>query len=249
MIYRIGILLRYFDATFIENSEFFTHHFIFHLYIYQTAKVLKYSRDGCLLSENILMVDGNSHLELDLDVDFRSMAIGTHNGDKDALFIADASEQNSRLLKFGKCNNGRRAFIEVVVDSKQNKGVDHIYGVTLDKKHNIYISNQNTDSVLRFHYKSYEPFELSKSLQLSGRLDYFPGTFVQFGLPNKHGQEDQGVRAIVNVKDKIWIVHEKLSGIAVADKDSGLVTNFFFLETPVGWVLSFLIVFLIVYHI
>ena len=202
----------------------------------KTANVLKYSRDGCLLSDNVLLMD--EAYKSVFDVEFRSMAIGNHK-DHESLFIADASDHNSRLLIFGKCiegkeNYGKRHFVEIVVDSKHNKGVDHTYGVCLDKDGNVYISNQHTDSVLRFKVGCFNPMALPRSLQLDGRLDYFDGTFVQFGLPREHGQAEQGVRAIAHVHGKIWIAHEGISGVAVTDVDSGLVTDIIPLDTPVG---------------
>ena len=48
---------------------------------------------------------------------------------------------------------------------------------------NVYISNQHTDSVLRFRVNTWEPMELPSSLMLKSRIDYWSGTFVQFGLP------------------------------------------------------------------
>ena len=202
----------------------------------KTANVLKYSRDGCLLSDNVLLMD--EAYKSVFDVEFRSMAIGKHKN-HESLFIADASDHNSRLLIFGKCieeklNFGKRHFVEIVVDSKHNKGVDHTYGVCLDKDGNVYISNQHTDSVLRFKVDCFNPMALPLSLQLDGRLDYFDGTFVQFGLPREHGQTEQGVRAIAHVHGKIWIAHEGISGVAVTDVDSGLVTDIIPLDTPVG---------------
>jgi hypothetical protein len=201
-----------------------------------TANVLKYSRDGCLLSDNVLLMD--EAYKSVFDVEFRSMAIGKHK-DHDALFIADASDHNSRLLVFGKCiednkDYGKRHFVEIVVDSKHNKGVDHTYGVCLDREGNVYISNQHTDSVLRFEVGSFKPMGPPRSLQLDSRLDYFEGTFVQFGLPREHGQAEQGVRAIAHVHNKIWIAHEEISGVAVTDVESGLVTDIIPLDTPIG---------------
>ena len=75
---------------------------------------------------------------------------------------------------------------------------------------------------------------LPRSLQLDHRLDYYDGTFVQFGLPRQHGIEEQGIRAIVYVKSIIWIAHEDLSGVAIADIESGLVTEVISLDTAVG---------------
>ena len=202
----------------------------------RTANVLKYTRDGCLVTDNVLLMD--EAYKSVFDVEFRSMAIGKHK-DHDALFIADASDHNSRLLVFGKCidekqDYGKRHFVEIVVDSKHNKGVDHTYGVCLDKEGNVYISNQHTDCVLRFNVGTFKPMEFPRSLQLDRRLDYYDGTFVQFGLPREHGAMERGVRAIAHVHNKIWIAHEEISGVAITDVESGLVTNIIPLDTPVG---------------
>ena len=197
--------------------------------------VLKYTRDGCFISDSVLVMDRDAGAN---DVEFRSMAIGKHK-DHEALFIADASNDNSRLLVFGKCiesgyNYGRRPYLETVVQSIQNIGVDHTYGVCLDKEGNVYISNQHTDCVLRFQVGNFRAMALPRSLQLDQRLDYYDGTFVQFGLPRLHDRGEQGIRAIASVKTKIWIAHEDLSGVAVTDIDSGLVTDIISLDTPVG---------------
>jgi hypothetical protein len=163
-------------------------------YLYVTVhdkseNVLKYSRDGCLLSTNVLIIDAK---EGHHDVELRSMAVGKHK-DNEALFIADASNHNSRILVFGNCiddqhnaNYGRRPFVTYVADSYHNAGVDHSYGVCLDGEGNIYVSNQHTDCVLRFSVGSFLPMSVPQALQLDYRLKYYDGTFVQFGLPKEH---------------------------------------------------------------
>ena len=45
---------------------------------------------------------------------------------------------------------------------------------------------------------------------------------------------ERGVRAIAHVHNKIWIAHEEISGVAITDVESGLVTNIIPLDTPVG---------------
>lgn len=202
----------------------------------RTPNILKYTRDGCFLTDKVLMT--SDVFKGDVDVELRSMAIGKHR-DHESLFIADASNYNSRLLVFGRCiedafNYGRRPYIETVVESKQNLGVDHTYGVCLDKEGNVYISNQHTDCVLRFQTGNFHPMVLPRALQLDQRLDYYKGTFVQFGLPKEHGSDEQGIRSIAHVKSKIWIAHEDLSGVAIADTESGLVTEIIPLDTAVG---------------
>lgn len=120
------------------------------------------------------------------------------------------------------------------MDGFQNRGVDHTYGVCLDKQGNVYISNQHTDSVLRFEVDTFKPMDLPRSLQLDNRIDYFEGTFVQFGMPEQHVKEEQGIRSIVHVKSKIWIAHEVISGIVIVDVSSGTVEQIIPLDAPVG---------------
>lgn len=201
----------------------------------KTTNVLKYTRDGCFLSDSVLVMGASSD---NSDIELRSMVIGKYK-DHEALFIADASNSNSRLLVFGKCleddtNYGRRPYIETLTESFDNPGVDHTYGVCLDSDGNVYISNQHTDCVLRFHVGDFHPMVLPRSLQLDGRLDYYDGTFVQFGVPKEHGRDKQGIRSIAHVKSKIWIAHEDLSGVAVADIGTGLVIDIIPLDVPVG---------------
>eukprot|EP00596_Hydrurales_sp_CCMP1899_P008805 CAMPEP_0119052534 /NCGR_PEP_ID=MMETSP1177-20130426/73798_1 /TAXON_ID=2985 /ORGANISM="Ochromonas sp, Strain CCMP1899" /LENGTH=354 /DNA_ID=CAMNT_0007032131 /DNA_START=329 /DNA_END=1394 /DNA_ORIENTATION=+ len=203
----------------------------------KTENVLKYSRDGCLLSTNVLIIDSKEDLH---DVELRSMAVGKHK-DNEALFIADASNHNSRILVFGNCiedhssvNYGRRPFVTYVTDGYHNSGVDHSYGVCLDGEGNIYVSNQHTDCVLRFAVGSFLPMKIPQALQLDHRLKYYDGTFVQFGLPKEHEKASQGIRAITHVHKNIWIAHEELSAVVVADVASGAVSEVIPLDVPVG---------------
>ena len=62
--------------------------------------MLKYSRNGCLVDDNVLIMS-EAYEKLN-EVEFRSLAIGKHK-DHDALFIADAAGDESRLLIFGGC--------------------------------------------------------------------------------------------------------------------------------------------------
>ena len=67
-------------------------------YIYMSlhdkvANVVKYSRNGCLIDNAVLLMDEAGSAQQ--DVQFRSLSVGKHK-DHDALFIADASSHNSR---------------------------------------------------------------------------------------------------------------------------------------------------------
>jgi hypothetical protein len=54
-------------------------------------------------------------------------------------------------------------------------------------------------------------------------MPYPIGTFVQFGLPKEHEKASQGIRAITHVHKNIWIAHEELSAVVVADVASGTI--------------------------
>ena len=213
-------------------------------YLYVTlhdkvSNVLKFSRNGCLIDDHVLLME-EAYDRL-IDVQFRSLSVGKQK-DHDALFIADASKHNSRLLIFGKCideaedyeRKNKRHFIEIIADRGSNPGLDHSYGVCHDSHGNVYVSNQHTESVLRFAVNTWEPMPLPAAIQLGDRLDYFQGTFVQFGMPNKHAKGNRGVRALAHVGNRIWIAHESMSGVVIADVDSGQIMDFIQVDTPIG---------------
>lgn len=90
--------------------------------------VYKFSRDGCLLMEDVLV-----GAALTLKTEFRCMAIGTYDNDG-ALYIANSEPGKSSVLVFGTClDNGQRPFITTVVTNHKKDveitGVDHTYGV------------------------------------------------------------------------------------------------------------------------
>jgi hypothetical protein len=58
----------------------------------KVSNVLKYSRNGCLIDDAVLLMDEALNTQ---DIQFRSLSVGKHK-DHDALFIADASTHNSR---------------------------------------------------------------------------------------------------------------------------------------------------------
>jgi hypothetical protein len=123
-----------------------------YLYItlhHEKTNVLKFTRDGCLVSDRVL-VGGPS-----MDMNFRSMVIN-NNGD---LIIANAADDVNQILVFGSCSNststaplarrtqdrqqkapihvlreesGQRIFKGIVTDLKMNRGAEHPYGLALD---------------------------------------------------------------------------------------------------------------------
>jgi hypothetical protein len=200
----------------------------------ETSNIVKYSRDGCLLSNNI--ADITSVAETYFDVAFRGMAMGSYHG-KEALYVADASPHNARVVVFGECNKvGMRQSKAIVVDGFQNAGVIHTEGVTFDRDQNIYISNRNTDSILRFSKESFKPMPLPDGLALAQQPSstFYEGTFIQFGAPKVHQDPDDAVRTVAYAEGKFWVAAAELSGVALVDERSGEVLNVIPMDGPIA---------------
>jgi hypothetical protein len=208
-------------------------------YLYVTVhdepgNVLKYSRNGCLLDDSVLNIFGEA--ESPFDVELRSMSLGNFRGIEDVLYVVDASQHNSRIMIFDQCNeDGSRDYITTVADYEENMGLDHSYGICFDDEDNMYISSQHTDNVLHFYKNTFRPMPLPPLLAgIDYRMHYFPGTFVQFGQPKEHDKTQQGVRAIAYVEGRIWIAHEVISGIAIADLTTGSINEIVPFDNPIG---------------
>jgi hypothetical protein len=207
-------------------------------YIYATthhevANLLKYTRDGCLISQEVLKggpIEDSSHLS-----ELRSVAVGKYQG-QDALYLADATSADSYLLLYGACDaNGQREYIETIISTDLNPGADHTYGVDFDNDGNIYASFQHTDNVLRFKKDTLEPMELPMGLQMQQKeMRYYPGTFYQFGKVGVHPITEQGIRSIAVVGQDLWIANEDINGIAIVPLQTGLVTNIVVIRSPIG---------------
>lgn len=191
-------------------------------YLYITIDgphVIKYSRDGCEISQNILGDDvGNSQL--------RSMQTGPCGSESNALYIADAGDRSSKaddaktnkdskILILHDCNsNGVRRLNKAVADQTKYSDAIHAYGVALDSNSNLYVSYQGTDAVMRFHSGSFDPMDLPLALQ--GTSGTKPGTFYQYRYKNTPAE---GVRAIAFVKENLWVANERVDGVDVVNPD------------------------------
>lgn len=188
-------------------------------YLYVTLhdkvkNVLKYSRDGCLLSSEVL----KSGFPINSNTEFRSIITGKYKNE-DALYVADAYTSASGLYVYGSCDaNGQRSYLATVVTEAENPGAIHTYGIGIDYNGNIYGTFQHTDNVLRFYKDSFDPIPKVSSYNDSSYPD---GTYYQFGLPGKHKSSEQGVRCIVNIGNTMWISNEDV-GIVIADIESGM---------------------------
>ena len=84
-------------------------YFTFH----SAGKVVKYTRDGCFLDDQVLRgpLLGPGTLE------FRQMAVGPHKELKNALYLAQAHPNNPAIIVFGEC-----ALIEGTEGENSKKG-------------------------------------------------------------------------------------------------------------------------------
>jgi hypothetical protein len=199
----------------------------------EVPNVLKYTRDGCLLSNDVLVGGPETY---DHVIEYRSMALGEYKGEKDVLYIADAMSKESYLLVYSSCDaSGHRHYLDRVVSTHINRGADHTYGITFDGDGNVYASFQHTDCVLRFAKDTFTPMHLPLSIQSSKHhKDYFPGTFVQFGLPGVHHVEEQGVRGLARVNNTLYVANEDLGGVMVVDINSGTAYNIIVVHNPIA---------------
>lgn len=209
-------------------------------YIYATfhdeaPNIYKYSRNGCLLSKNVLS-GGPEYALTSHIIELRSIVFGTYNG-SEALFVADAFSDDSYLNIYGKCDAlGQREFITTAVSTATNPGVNHLYGICFDEDNNLYASSQHTDNVLRFYKDSYDPMPLpSKMIRPPGqRRNFFPGTFIQFGEPMIHEVNEQGVRDVAAVGNTIWVANEDIDSVYVLSASTGKVLAIIDVNTPIG---------------
>eukprot|EP01041_Mallomonas_annulata_P003707 gene3707-7371_t len=201
-------------------------------YLYVTVhdmihNVLKYSRDGCLLESNVLSGGPLSHAEL------RGARIGTYMQENGALYVTDASTDNSQVLVYGACNSqGVRPYRNTVVTTGSNPGADHAYGIAFDSSGNIYVSFQHTDVVLGFYKDSFRPMPLPSSISYK-QGSFYQGTFFQYGKPGEHEAAEQGIRDIAFVGKYMWIANEDINSVAVVDSTARIIFNLE-IDHPVG---------------
>jgi hypothetical protein len=187
--------------------------------------VMKYSRDGCLLSKNILAKDEQTGM-------LRSMAVGSYHG-RQALYLADAGSsddsKNSKIILYGECNaDGIRPYLATAV-AQQELGIPmHAYGLALDAESNLYSSFQRAESVFRFSADTFKPQPLPPALQHANPAPA-EGTFFQL----TYASSGSGVRAIAFVGENLWIADERVDGITVVDPN-GYSIRTIKMRNPIG---------------
>lgn len=175
------------------------------------SEISKYSRDGCLLSNGVLINNPKPAL-------LRSMALGNYEQTPNVLYVADAGatdRTDSKVLVYNACNaDGNRQFETTAVDQRKLSGAAHAYGIAFDQRGDLYVSFQRSESVIRFSADTFQPAPLPPPLRTVSPAPA-AGTFFQFTY--RHSGE--GVRAIAFVGENLWIADERTDAISVVDSD------------------------------
>lgn len=147
-------------------------------------------------------------------------------------------------------------------ENNYEKGVDNIngaihpYSITFDEEGSLYASFQHTDVIFRFEKNSfhtmkspsnlialYEENKKGKHIDLLNnrtKYDFFNGTFVQFGLPEIHNEEEQGLRSILWItrssssnpyhnpnpsgyEEELWVNNENFNCIMIFNHDAEVI--------------------------
>ena len=132
-----------------------------YLYIsyHESHNIMKYTRDGCPLSPNVLWFGGAIGSTVG---SIRGMVNHPYGGVKDAFYVANAGEnedETGRVLVFDSCAevNGMRPYLKTLVDVRTSPGAQHTYSLAFDSRNNMYVSYQHTDVVLRYSNATFRP--------------------------------------------------------------------------------------------
>lgn len=206
-----------------------------------SSSILKYSRNGCLLSTDVLRgasppststappTIGWHHPHV---VRLVSMAMGTFRG-ASALYVSDACDYDSYLMIYSDCGmDGTRDYLTDVISTSMNPGANHINGISFDRDGDVYVSSQLTDNILRFYKDSFLPMPYPPSLEKKKHT--YPGTFMQYGSLTTHTLDKAGIRSIAIALDFIWIADARLDGVSIVDMRSGSLIRFLSIKAPVA---------------
>lgn len=203
-----------------------------YLTLHEGGNIMKFSRNGCLLDENILTSKSS------IGTEFRSLIISSYEGKENYLYVAEATGGASGVRVYDTCNDlGKRNYIGKLISQSINEGIDHTYGICFDSSNEyIYISNQHTDNVLRFSKSTFKPIHFPPIFDIDKHTKkYFDGTFKQFGKANVHKDNERGIRSIITIKKhEMWIANEDFDGIIIVNLNTGLSTDIVRISKPVG---------------
>lgn len=178
-----------------------------------------WSRDGCYLGEAL---HGRTELN-----ELRGMVLYG-----DSLLTANANKDSSMIIQYGgACSKESLREMRVVIPT-DTPGVDHPYGLAIDRAY-LYITNQGTNSVLRFQLTTGEPAPVAPAVYAEDGCDpedswCYPGSFHQFD------PRSDGVRgiAIDAGRGRVYVAN-KDEGVLVLDND-GYHVGMINVDKPIG---------------
>jgi len=227
------------------------------------SNVYKISRNGCVLTTRALWYGANEAQRMkEYEPSYRGMFALS-----DKMYVVDSA--NDQIMLFGKCakfgfGNGLRSYIGPAITLPPLELANyhyHPYSMTFDAFGSLYVSVQHTNSIYRYHqnrnnninnkedlYSPMTPPNNLKSIwynatnaQNNAVYSYPNGTFVQFGAPGYHTEDDQGIRAILwipylierNVVYNLWIAQEDYNRVYIVNTD-GVLVNKIKVTNPIG---------------
>jgi hypothetical protein len=121
-----------------------------YLYIsyHESHNIMKYTRDGCPLSPNVLWFGGAI-----------GSTVGSIRGMVNHPYGGENEDETGRVLVFDSCAevNGMRPYLKTLVDVRTSPGAQHTYSLAFDSRNNMYVSYQHTDVVLRYSNATFRP--------------------------------------------------------------------------------------------
>jgi len=140
-----------------------------------------------------------------------------------SLLVNNAYKDDSRVVGYSTCTGGgTRSFVSTVVSNEP--GLSHPYGITVASNGDIYVSNQDSNSVTR--YDAYgNPLPLPPAL---ANGDYNPGTFAQYD------PSSNGIRGLTfDAKGNLWVASEDTNQVTAYNPSGYSVVNIS-VSGPVG---------------
>ena len=165
----------------------------------------------------------------------------------DDLYIASAWRKDSHVARYRRCEDTYR-FAEVLVTSKNISAMVHPFDVELGDDGRLYVSCQDTNTVLAILPKTRKPAPVAPHLLKSfPEGNFLPGTLVASSrgqLPecgqrapqnvpspqglevilDVHGRPRHSVRGIIVYRKKLYVADEAGDAVKIFDLESGRLT-------------------------
>jgi sugar lactone lactonase YvrE len=162
----------------------------------------------------------------------------------DDLYIASAWRKDSHVARYRRCGDTYR-FVDVVVTSKHVSGMIHPFDVELGDDGLLYVSCQDTNTVLAVHPETRKPAPVAHHLRESfPDGNFLPGTLVassQGRLPecgdcapldvpspqglevvlDEHGRPRHSVRGIIVHRGYLYVADEAGDTVKIFETESG----------------------------